>query len=149
MTMAKFIDADKLLAEAKDLSGPITGDGWYNFGVYSLIERQPAADVRENVRGEWINVPNGAMQAWKRQCSVCKTYGRGIKNFCPNCGADMRRNDNVTEKAIEKAKAEVTLGIIGSDPDVRRLMERLIDNGCPVDAILKTVADYAKDVDHE
>lgn len=57
--------------------------------------------------------------------------------------------NDITEKAIEKAKAEVTLGIIGFDPDVRRLMERLIDNGCPVDAILKTVADYAKDVDHE
>lgn len=37
----RLIDADKLLKEAKRLSGPMTGDGWDNWGVYALIERQP------------------------------------------------------------------------------------------------------------
>lgn len=36
----RLIDADALLAEAKKLSGPMTGDGWDNWGVYALIERQ-------------------------------------------------------------------------------------------------------------
>lgn len=39
----RLIDADILLAEAKRISGPITGDGWDNSGVYALIERQPTA----------------------------------------------------------------------------------------------------------
>ena len=43
--MPKYIDADALLSEAKRLSGPQTGDGWSNWGIYALIERQPAADV--------------------------------------------------------------------------------------------------------
>ena len=41
------IDADALLAEAKQLSWPFTGDGWDNFGVYELIERQPTLS-------EWV-----------------------------------------------------------------------------------------------
>lgn len=36
----RLIDADETLAEAKRLSGPVTGDGWDNYGVYALIERQ-------------------------------------------------------------------------------------------------------------
>ena len=48
--MPKYIDADALLKEAKRISGPFTGDGWDNFGVYALIERQPAADVEPVVR---------------------------------------------------------------------------------------------------
>lgn len=36
----RLIDADALLEEAKRLSGPQTGDGWDNWGVYALIERQ-------------------------------------------------------------------------------------------------------------
>lgn len=31
-----------ILDEAKRISGPITGDGWDNWGVYGLIERQPS-----------------------------------------------------------------------------------------------------------
>lgn len=48
----------------------------------------PAADVRENVRGEWI------YKDGKTCCSKCfSPYGvryDGENNFCPNCGADMR-----------------------------------------------------------
>lgn len=36
-----LIDQSKIYAEAVELSGPITGDGWDNFGVYDLIKRQP------------------------------------------------------------------------------------------------------------
>ena len=37
----RLIDADATLLEAKRISGPMTGDGWSNWGVYALIERQP------------------------------------------------------------------------------------------------------------
>ena len=55
----------------------------------------PAADVRENVKGEWIYTPveNGMIIA---MCSICKKVSAitpSVKEwyrFCPNCGADMR-----------------------------------------------------------
>ena len=50
----RLIDADKALAEAKRISGPITGDGWDNYGVYALIERQPTVEA----------VPIKAISAW-------------------------------------------------------------------------------------
>lgn len=37
-----LVDRRTLMDEAKRLSGPITGDGWDNWGVYALIDRQPA-----------------------------------------------------------------------------------------------------------
>lgn len=36
----RLIDADAIMDEAKQLSGPYTGDGWDNWGVYALIDRQ-------------------------------------------------------------------------------------------------------------
>lgn len=49
----------------------------------------PSADVRENVRGEWIK-KEGSL--WTlATCSVCGELSvEGDKPFCPNCGADMR-----------------------------------------------------------
>ena len=48
--MPDYVDRELLLSEAKRLSGPITGDGWDNYGVYSLIERQPSVDLIKVVR---------------------------------------------------------------------------------------------------
>lgn len=59
-----------------------------NMRIHKRILDIPAADVRENVRGEWVR--------WARsdECSVCGydtgRYEMG-SNFCPNCGADMRQ----------------------------------------------------------
>jgi len=87
--MAEYIDRDALLAEAKRISGPMTGDGWDNWGVYALINRQPAVDVRPVVRGRWLHKETTDHFHVVGQCSVCKERKR-IDNFCPNCGADMR-----------------------------------------------------------
>lgn len=46
----RLIDADAELKEARELSGPQTGDGWDNWGVYALIERQPTIDAIPAVR---------------------------------------------------------------------------------------------------
>lgn len=52
---------------------------------------RPVADVRENVRGKWIEEPN----CWYR-CSNCGEHYPSIRgyidyNYCPFCGATMER----------------------------------------------------------
>lgn len=59
----------------------------------------PAADVREVKRGRWSfdniiftdadGVSRSGMRGYK--CSECGGFCIGESNFCPNCGADMRR----------------------------------------------------------
>ena len=45
----------------------------------------PAADVRPVARGVWVK--NG----WSIRCSICGyDMPFATRNFCPNCGADMR-----------------------------------------------------------
>ena len=50
-------------------------------------------NVRENVKGEWIDVVVGTSTGCtyhEKQCSICG-YGELLQhNFCSNCGADMR-----------------------------------------------------------
>lgn len=53
------------------------------------IEAVPSADVRPVVRGTWEK--NG----WSIRCSVCGyDMPFATRNFCPNCGADMRKKDD-------------------------------------------------------
>lgn len=87
-----LISRSVLLAEAKRLSGPQTGDGWDNWGVYALIERQPAV-VRPN--GTWVDTNYTQWPANKiRTCSECgwHIHMNHLRNsdlhwkYCPNCG---------------------------------------------------------------
>lgn len=80
-----YISRAAILQEAHAISGPITGDGWDNFGVYALIERQPAADVAPVVHARWVynkgdNIP---------YCSACMMPQDSECNYCPSCGARM------------------------------------------------------------
>lgn len=85
--MPRYIDADLLQEDFKADHG----------GKRSLmIDTQPTADVRENVRGEWLS--GDCMGA---SCSKCgeyfsfRTFSEVHNfNFCPNCGADMRGDNH-------------------------------------------------------
>lgn len=98
--MNRYIDADKLQEVFKELHG----------GKRSLlIDTEPTADVRENVRGEWREEnPREKSMMWR--CSVCgriayyptigerKNYKKHCGyNFCPNCGAKMDREEQENE----------------------------------------------------
>lgn len=56
----------------------------------------PAADVRPACHGHWVyEEPNGA-NCFKGAywCDLCHQPESYRKNFCPNCGADMRGSNN-------------------------------------------------------
>lgn len=52
----------------------------------------PSADVRENVRGEWMpDLDYDGEDEWLIwECSNCGQLTESQTNFCPYCGADMR-----------------------------------------------------------
>ena len=61
---------------------------------YDAITQFPAADVQENVRGEW---KQGTAILNRSICSVCGWWTDELStatfNYCPICGADMRLRD--------------------------------------------------------
>lgn len=89
--MTRYIDADKLQQDYKEIH-----DGKRSL----LIDTAPTADVRENVRGEWLDYWDNPIKLYfdgrySAHCSVCgyhQEYEEEMNsaNFCPNCGADMR-----------------------------------------------------------
>lgn len=102
--MRRYIDADNFAKQAYKAAYPIVHDtnsherGLTLMGIAQLLDDQPTADVRENVRGEWIE--NNGRYGWHcNQCNKDNVYAYITgndgsnelqDNFCPNCGADMR-----------------------------------------------------------
>ena len=62
--------------------------------ISEWIDKQPTADVRENVRGEWRTTYLDHIAMGERPkilyCSICNQCIAYPTNYCPNCGADMR-----------------------------------------------------------
>ncbi len=55
--------------------------------ILDRIDQHPIADVVEVKHGRWIDTGSG------QECSICKEIQYGYdstRNYCPNCGADMR-----------------------------------------------------------
>lgn len=96
--MSRLIDADHLfdrMRQAKN-NQPELGDVYEDEIeiMAEWIRTEPTADVRENVRGEWVCTKDCVFV-----CSIChcdrygRTYQDGtvdFNNYCPCCGADMR-----------------------------------------------------------
>ena len=57
-----------------------------------IIEEQPTVEAKEVVHGKWIEHEEDAKGNSPVECPRCRyLYARLYpKNFCPNCGADMR-----------------------------------------------------------
>ena len=92
--MTKYVDREKVEARLKAYADNAPfGDvikGLIDAVVFDLtgaIKDIPAADVRENVSAKWEYV--GFMAVG---CSNCHEtfYELTSDNYCPNCGADMR-----------------------------------------------------------
>ena len=82
--MSRYIDADLLQEDFKEA---------HNGKRSLMIDIQPTADVRENVRGEWeertIKSTDFA-NLLVYDCPICGRTQLQSFPFCPNCGADMR-----------------------------------------------------------
>ena len=68
-----------------------------NDEVQNEALKLPAADVRPVVRGKWV--PKNTDGSWRVDtCSACKKDTHYVRyapayNYCPNCGADMREDE--------------------------------------------------------
>ena len=77
--MSRYIDADSFFEEFEELD-------------IEPYNNYPTADVRENVRGAWIDFSMSIKGVPTEACGVCGEWSLGMgKNFCPNCGAQMMR----------------------------------------------------------
>ena len=79
-------------------------DDYGKASIYTYdLESLPPADVRENVRGKWIDMDSDLEKYDDIRCSCCMHaftvdayhwtdigFIKDDLNFCPNCGADMR-----------------------------------------------------------
>ena len=91
--MPRYIDADKLYEE---MQYGIQHEHYDKpFDLLAEILDAPTADVRENVRGEWIQKSKQLAICntvhWY-ECSACGHHAfSGMRtDYCPDCGADMR-----------------------------------------------------------
>lgn len=80
--MSRYIDAD-----ARNLNGNQEQAKAYNHCLI-MIDESKTADVREVVRGQWIDTETG-----KCRCSHCNTIyeikAKFLYSYCPNCGLNM------------------------------------------------------------
>lgn len=90
--MARYIDADALESIVQSLNE----DGLeITRHEYKIIDRVifefPTVDIAERKHGEWIKAKGSLWDL--AHCSVCGKLVVGVDdaNYCPNCGADMRK----------------------------------------------------------
>ena len=67
-------------------------DDWFQEAAASQIRRLPSAD-RPTGEWKWEQVENetGHIISAGYNCDQCGAFSRWKENFCPDCGADMRK----------------------------------------------------------
>ena len=89
--MSRLIDADKI-----DFNEVFGGQSDFakdtRDAAQSLIDAQPTVEAVPVVHGEWVNEYINRYGHPCHCCSVCGFHAsHQDKNFCPECGADMRK----------------------------------------------------------
>ena len=64
--------------------------------IYNALKDVPTSDTRPSTHGRWeteVFTHNGKKNVLSA-CSVCGQYANDEYSFCPNCGADMRLEED-------------------------------------------------------
>lgn len=95
--MIEYIEKRDVIDELMDYASR-----WFAYDPYNkmvarifqdiefIIKGIPSTDAIEPKRGEWIDRSGGIEGVWN-YCSVCGEQAIDLYDFCPNCGADMRK----------------------------------------------------------
>ena len=90
--MPELIDREVLLEAMRDCEAVTHSIGYLD--VIAIIEDAPTIESKPVRHGRWFFVGEETMHdGWtyrKYKCSECGFQTVEAKNFCPNCGADMR-----------------------------------------------------------
>ena len=68
-----------------------------NVNIDEFLDGVPTADVVERKRGKWIEINDGLVKGYCSQCEWLSYYYENEiigMNYCPNCGADMRGDED-------------------------------------------------------
>lgn len=100
--MSRYIDIE-----------PLEKEGWYMARVYNdsltsqtyetkKLKDFSTADVVERKKSEWIDFSMSIKGVPTEACGECGEWSYGMgKNFCPNCGADMRKPMTIPKEIID------------------------------------------------
>lgn len=94
--MPRYIDADALkdnIAVLFERNEKLI-DEWLANCVDDVIDEQPSADVVERKTGKWVYSSFGGYhcsECGKQAPFWCFASTQQLSDFCPNCGADMRK----------------------------------------------------------
>lgn len=97
----RLIDVDKLTKRFKQLKGVDSLANMFITDVVKEIQRQPTVEAVPVVHGEWKRVGSGSLYD-VYECTNCHCPPKwdclgdnhwkiAFTDFCPNCGADMRK----------------------------------------------------------
>lgn len=100
----RLIDGDALMETINRHCYPIRHDmtsiepGMTRIGILQVIQEQPTIEP-ERTKGNWVGIDDEPCDEW--ECDRCGFIydGSPPPNFCENCGADMRgENDDIPKK---------------------------------------------------
>lgn len=102
MKMAEYICREAIIDDLeKEIEAgnvALDEDVWINKGLRIAIrdiKDSKSIDAQPVKRGHWIEI--AGYGGWSNpyfKCSECETTESVTSNFCPNCGADMRGEDD-------------------------------------------------------